>query len=314
MVELIHQFPESFFEEEDRLEFHIDRKRKEIWAVELDMLYELDRVCKKLNVRYFLDGGTLLGAVRDGRFIPWDDDIDVSMLRKDYDRFIHKAPEEFEYPIFLQTGYTEPGYFRGHAQLRNSETTAILPNELGKESFNQGIFLDIFVLDELFPEKAEEQYAARDALWEQRRICSDRSYRGHPLRWVAKQLRYWQYQKHLGPYEKLYARMEKIFRSRKKSEYVDYMMLNGYPENIHLLKRDWYRDSVSVSFEGSVFPAPAGFEEYLSYYYGEDWQTPKNVPSLHNSNGQVLFDTNKSYKHYLDKSMEENSEEAHCKI
>ena len=64
MVELKHHFPESFFVEEERLGFRIDRKRKEIWAVELDMLYELDRVCTKLGISYFLDGGTLIGADR----------------------------------------------------------------------------------------------------------------------------------------------------------------------------------------------------------------------------------------------------------
>ena len=82
MVPTKHVFPDSFFSEEDRLGFHIDRQRKELWAIELDMLYELDRVCKKLNVKYFLEAGTLLGAARDGLFIPWDDDIDVSMLRE----------------------------------------------------------------------------------------------------------------------------------------------------------------------------------------------------------------------------------------
>ena len=299
MVELKHKFPESFFEEEDRLGFHIDRKRKEIWAVELDMLYELDRVCKKLNIRYFLDGGTLLGAARGGRFIPWDDDIDVAMLRKDYDRFICEAPGEFEDPLFLQTGYTEPGYFRGHAQLRNSKTTAILPAEFGLVHFNQGIFLDIFVLDELFPDKVQEQYRARDYLWEQRRICSDRSYRGHPLRWVAKQLRYWQYQKHLGPYEKLYARMEKIFRSRKKSEYVDYLMLNSGFDRVHTLQRIWYEETVFLPFEGDPFPAPSGYLEYLAYYYGEDWMTPKEIPSYHNKDSLVFFDTTRSYRTFL---------------
>ena len=75
MVPTKHVFPDSFFSEEDRLGFHIDRQRKELWAIELDMLYELDRVCKKLNVKYFLEAGTLLGAARDGLFIPWDDSV-----------------------------------------------------------------------------------------------------------------------------------------------------------------------------------------------------------------------------------------------
>ena len=299
MVKLKHSFPDSFFEEEDRLGFHIDRKRKEIWAVELDMLYELDRVCKKLNVQYFLDGGTLLGAVRDGHIIPWDDDIDVSMLREDYDRFLREAPKEFEYPHFLQCAYTDPGYFRGHAQLRNSATAGILPNELDLVPFNQGIFLDIFVLDELFPDLVEKQYRERDRLWRQRRVCTDRSYRGSPLRWIAKQLRYWQYQTHLGKFEKFYARLEAVFRSNKKSEYVDYLLFNRGMEDLHFLKRNWYEGVCQIDFEGQPFPVPQGYREYLELYYGKNWGTPKNIPSLHTVAGNVIIDVNRPYTEVL---------------
>ena len=298
MVKLKHPFPDSFFEEEDHLGFHIDRTRKEIWAVELDMLYELDRVCKKLNVQYFLDGGTLLGAVRDGHFIPWDDDIDVCMLREDYDRFIRLAPKEFEAPLFLQTAYTDPGYFREHAQLRNSETTGILPNELGLVTFNQGIFLDIFVLDELFPEKVDAQYAARKALLEEHRIRSV-SPRGRSLRRLAQQLRYWQYRKKYGRPEQLYAKVEEIFRAKEKSPYVDYLMLNKNAGQMHRLRREWYEKAVLLPFEGELFPVPAGYEEYLSYYYGADWKTPKNVSSLHSQNGSLYLDVDRPYREFL---------------
>ncbi len=295
MVELKHHFPESFFEEEDRLGFHIDRKRKEIWAVELDMLYELDRVCKKLNISYFLDGGTLLGAARDGRFIPWDDDIDVAMLREDYDRFIREAPEEFEYPLFLQTGYSEKKYFRGHCQLRNSNTCAILPSELGKADYNLGIFLDIFVLDELFDALAEAQYKERRSLRQMRKKALNRSYHGKPLRWLARQARYGLFRVRYPDSASFYSRLESIFRSELKSEYVDYMMLNRGVEQIHHLLRKWYEDTVLIPFEGTYFPAPKGFREYLAAYYGDDWMTPKNVASMHNARGQVIYDTGRSY-------------------
>lgn len=301
MVELKHEFPESFFEEEDRLGFHIDRKRKEIWAVELDLLYELDRVCKKLSIRYFLDGGTLLGAAREGRFIPWDDDIDVSMLREDYDRFILEAPKEFSYPHFLQTGYNEIDYYRGHCQLRNSETCAILPHELGKAQFNQGIFLDIFVLDDLFPEKAAAQYEAREQLWRKRKRCLDRRYLGHPLRWVAKQGRYWLYMAKYPDTAHFYAEIEKIFRSGEKSNAVDYLMLYDNASQIHNLKRVWYEKSIPLFFEGSEFPAPVGYLDYLACYYGEDWRVPKNVPSMHNESGAVIYDTSISYTEMINK-------------
>ncbi len=299
MVKLKHFFPDSFFEEEDRLGFHIDRKRKEIWAVELDMLYELDRVCKKLNVSYFLDGGTLLGAARDGRFIPWDDDIDIAMLREDYDRFVRKAPKEFEHPLFLQTGYTEKDYYRGHCQLRNSNTCAILPHELGKTGINQGIFLDIFVLDELFDDRVEAQYAERKQRWKERRRYLKGTFQGSLPRQIAQRIRYFLYTNWYGKSKLFYARLEAIFRSKEKSEYVDYLMLNRIPEQIHHLRREWYEESVALTFEGTKFPAPKGYREYLAAYYGDDWTTPKNVASMHNFNGQVVYDVDRPYTEVL---------------
>lgn len=295
MVPTKHAFPKNFFEEEDRLGFHIDRSRKELWAIELDMLYELDRVCRKLNLRYFLDGGTLLGAARDGRMIPWDDDIDVAMLREDYDRFLRMGPEEFTEPFFLQTGYTEPNYFRGHCQLRRSDTCAILPEELGKVSFNQGIFLDIFVLDELFPETVQSQYRKREALWAQRRKWFHHDYHPNPVRRAVRWGRYLLYKARFPDTAAFYRQMEKIFRSREKSKYLDYLMLNGGPDQIHCLKRSWYEKTAWLLLEGRSFPAPKGYRDYLACYYGDDWETPKNRPSMHNAKGQVIYDTDRPY-------------------
>ncbi len=295
MVKTKHVFPESFFEEEDRLGFHIDRWRKELWAVELDMLYEFDRVCKKLNLRYFLDGGTLLGAARDGHIIPWDDDIDVAMLRKDYDVFLRKAPKEFHEPFFLQTGYTEPGYFRGHCQLRRSDTAAILPEDIGKTGINLGIFLDVFVLDELFPEKAEEQYRKREELWAHRRKWFHHDYHPNPIRYGVRWARYLLYKARCPDTASFYRQIEKVFRLKKKSEYLDYLMLYGGADQLHFLERCWYDETVFLPLEGREFPAPKGYRDYLACYYGEDWETPKNLPSMHNAAGQVLYDVDRSY-------------------
>ncbi len=295
MVTLKHTFPESFFEEEERLGFHIDRKRKEIWAVELDLLYELDRVCRKLEIPYYLDGGTLLGAARDGRFIPWDDDIDVAILREDYDRFLKEAGKEFEPPVFLQTGYSEKDYLHGHCQLRRSDTCAILPSELGKVSFNQGIFLDIFVLDDLFPEKLELQYQHARKLRQKRQKWNHHDYHPNPVRWAVRWSRYLLYKARYRNSASFYKELEAVFRSTEKSEYLDYLMLNNGPEEVHILKRTWYEETVQLPFEGKTFPAPKGYREYLACYYGDDWLIPQNTASMHNLKGQVIFDTERSY-------------------
>ena len=87
-------FEREFFYDEVRDGFYISGIIKRFWAYELTILSEIDRICKKYNIPYYADGGTLLGAVRDGQFIAWDDDIDIMMLRKDYNRFVQIAQKE----------------------------------------------------------------------------------------------------------------------------------------------------------------------------------------------------------------------------
>ena len=159
MVDINLQLPNNFFEEEERWGYKITKERKELWAIELDLLCEFDRVCRKLGLRYFIDGGTLLGAVRDRHFIPWDDDIDVVMLREAYDMILKYGPAEFSPPIFLQNAYTDIDYRRGLTQLRRSDTTFVLKREIRKNlPFNQGICIDIFPLDGLPARNQVEQF------------------------------------------------------------------------------------------------------------------------------------------------------------
>ena len=119
MVNLKLQIPEEFFKEEVRDGYFVSSDMKNLWAVELDLLNEFIRVCEVYNLRYFAEGGTMIGAVRHNGFIPWDDDIDIVMPREDYCKLEKIAVKEFKFPYFWQTEKTDPGSMRGHAQLRN---------------------------------------------------------------------------------------------------------------------------------------------------------------------------------------------------
>ncbi|MDR2410347.1 MAG: LicD family protein, partial [Bacteroidales bacterium] len=139
---------EEYLKEEVRDNYFVSSDMKKVWYIELDILKEFIKVCNKYNLRYFADGGTLLGAIRHKGFIPWDDDIDIAMLREDYDKLVKIGPKEFKHPYFFQTPYTDKYYYQGHAKIRNSNTTGISRHEFNKK-FNRGIFIDIFPLDNI---------------------------------------------------------------------------------------------------------------------------------------------------------------------
>lgn len=153
--------PQSFFDPETICDFYVDEKRKKIWAVELDLLLEFDRICKEYELKYYLSVGTLLGAVRHHGFIPWDDDIDVEMPREDYDR-LQVLYGERDTPYFLQTPYTDSYYAFSHIRLVNLNTTCFT-KVFAYQPMKQGIFLDIFPLDK-WDEKDEVSDLLIDSL------------------------------------------------------------------------------------------------------------------------------------------------------
>ncbi len=85
-------------EEEIRDGYKVTAEMKKLWSVQMDILEQIDKICKKHNITYYADGGTLLGAVRHKGFIPWDDDLDVQMYRDDLEKFCKVAKEESLFP------------------------------------------------------------------------------------------------------------------------------------------------------------------------------------------------------------------------
>lgn len=109
-------------------------KLREIQLVQLQILTEFDRICKKNDINYQLFAGTLLGAVRHKGFIPWDDDVDVCMLRSEYDRFLEIAQQELDPDYFVQNTYTDPEYYNIFTRIRKNGTfhTFMMYNNWGE--------------------------------------------------------------------------------------------------------------------------------------------------------------------------------------
>lgn len=111
----------------------------------LDMLVEFDVICKKHQLRYWLDSGSLLGAVRHQGFIPWDDDIDLSMPVEDYNKFKDIAANELSKDVFLQTSQTDKNFRFDYIKLRSNKANIVEFHEKDTTvTYHQGVFVDIF--------------------------------------------------------------------------------------------------------------------------------------------------------------------------
>ena len=136
----------DFLREETRCEYHIDETMKKLWALQIDLMKQIEAVCTRHHITCFLIGGGCIGAIRHKGCIPWDDDIDVALKREDYNIFVEKAQNELQPPYFLQTPVTDPAFYRPFAVIRNSNGTCISKGDQ-KLTCNNGVLIHIFPLD-----------------------------------------------------------------------------------------------------------------------------------------------------------------------
>lgn len=302
------KIPDNFLIPETRSGFFVSAKMKRVWAVELDLLNEFSRVCQKHNIKWFVDAGTLLGTVRHQGMIPWDDDIDVALMRDEYEKLCEIAPSEFRQPYFFQTEETDKGSLRCHAQLRNSDTTGILKTELkDKFKFNQGIFIDIFPLDtktanELLFKKQCEKLADLKSKMYIYRFYKDAyqfKFRWNLIKYfgnILRQLLSNTLLRKRFDYESLSREFDKTatLYNADASDYVCYFCLQPISQR-RIWEKHWYESSIDMKFEMLTVPVPIGWKEYLETFYGQ-WEKYVIGGSVH---GDVLFDTETPYKEYL---------------
>ena len=137
----------------------------------LEMLVEFDAICSKYNLKYWLDSGTLLGAVRHKGFIPWDDDIDLSMPVEDYNKFIEIAENELSKDVFFQIKERDKEFKFDYIKLRSNKASIVEFHEKNKEiNYHQGIFVDIFPM--LTLENSKENKKLYEDTFEKIRDCS----------------------------------------------------------------------------------------------------------------------------------------------
>lgn len=117
----------------------------------LDILIAIDVICRRHNISYWIEGGTLLGAVRHGGFIPWDDDLDIALMRRDYIMLLKYLKEELPAPYKLQTHETDKNYYLGFAKVRDTNSEIKEISEYDEAYAYKGIYIDIFSVEPVYP-------------------------------------------------------------------------------------------------------------------------------------------------------------------
>lgn len=248
---------------------------RKLQLLELDMLVELDRVCRKHNINYCISSGTLLGAVRHKGYIPWDDDADVSMLREDYERFKLVAGDLDPDICYFQDHFTDPEYLWGYGKLRRTGTSFV---RAGQEHMKgkTGVFIDIFPMDDIPTSvpimmiRSFYCFCLRKILWSRVGKVTDK---GFMKAW------YWLIS-HI-PVDWVYARVKKMADKSRNStpNRVTTLLIPVpgkpvYPAAIRYgMPKEWFSQRAEYEFEGHKFFGIKEYDAYLKYLYN-DYMTP----------------------------------------
>ncbi len=274
---------------------NLDEKTlRRLQLIELEMLQEIDRICKENSIKYTIIGGTLLGAVRHGGFIPWDDDADVAMLRPEFEKFCELAEDKLDKNRFyFQSLDKTPGYRWGYAKLRR-KGTLFLREHQEDMPYEQGVFLDIFPIDGT-PDNKILRY-----------IHEFRCFIVRKLLWapVGRQSLKNKYARF---FFSLLCRIPERFVKKlyhglilkKHSNDTEVVRTLTFPAHgpLHGYYRRWFAETSPIQFEGRLFEGVADYKGWLNYEFGDYMTIPPESKRKNHPVTQIeLIDVDKEDK------------------
>ena len=249
-----------------------DGRLDAIQQIQLAYLLEVDRICCKHNIKYFLGGGTLLGAIRHKGFIPWDDDSDIMMLREDYDRFCEIAADELPATMSFQSNKTDKSCFYEFAKLRVNGTAFATGFAKEHRTMHNGIAFDIFCHDKTANSRFGQKIHLAMTIFT-RALVFNKWNRRKTENGSRIQTAFTNFCVRLFPIRfSLWLMNHTIsfFKRKKNAKYL----YDGMGRNVYngVFPIDLLNKVIYVDFEGYRLPVPEKYDEYLRFLYGDYMQ------------------------------------------
>lgn len=267
----------------------------ELQQIEKNILACALEIVDRLHLAYFLVCGSALGAVKYNGFIPWDDDIDIAMPRKDYTAFCEKAGELLPPYLFLQNCHTEKNFPYIFSKIRDSRTTYIEKGMAGLD-INHGVYIDVFPLDGYPAESKEQRWLEKQKLkhqlvylsclqthlsWKVRMIVNAEKALGVPRRVAA--------------YAKNFEKVISAYATEKTEYWCNHGNWQG---KLEYAPREQYGDGYWATFEGLRVRVPEKYDEYLTQKYG-DWRADLPVEQQIGHHFAEVIDLHRPYTDYI---------------
>lgn len=282
------KFDDRFYEGEVRDGFYVRPMMKRAWAAQMEILSEIDKLCRKHDIRWFADWGTLLGAIRHHGFIPWDDDIDIAMKREDLELFKRYAAEELPNDLKIVDTYTNPTFKNLVTRVINS--FAIDWNDEFLEKYHGCPYvsgIDIFSLDYVTENDNElkvqiQLLTAANLLayeWDNANITIEEKMECLEQ---LKKITQIEIQEDLPIQQQLFQLSDRICGlynandGRKIAHMCDFAV-----DSNACVPAECYRDIIEMPFENITLPVPSGYDEILRMLYGDDYMQPKQIFDYH---------------------------------
>lgn len=273
--------PEGYLNGEIRDGFYVESTMKKAWAAEIEVLNEVDRICRQHDIQYFADWGTLLGTIRHKGFVPWDDDMDITMKREDYTRFCQIVRQE-QGELEIINFHTDPEWKDMLSRVINGRSVNYTEEHLRKyHGFPYVAGLDIFPLDYVAPTEEEDKLQCSMISIVEAFSANIRNNTATPeeIEQTTKDIEQMCGVKfnNLEPLAtqllKLGERLSMMY-TNEESQAVALMGDHAGPRPLDVYPKEYYSESIYMPFEYTTIPVPVGYEKILIQKYGENYMIP----------------------------------------